>query len=152
MGILSSAQDTYLMKKYLRNKPLSYFLLLAFLTLQWSANHIHLAGEHAHDGDQHQHAVTAHQHPDTTHHADAIDVTGDTLPHVGDNTVVELDHTCTHPQHQNLPQLAILPPVSGYALAPPPGTERIAVPRKLDHFQSYHQYSTQRLRAPPVFS
>ena len=140
------------MNKRCHNKPLFYFLLLAFMALQWSATHIHLASEHEHGGEQHQHVATAHQHQSANYHADSIDVASNDFSHVDGNKVVDLEHDCTQPASKKLVQIAAIPSVSWQLFQTQNTSEVIQVPRKLDNYQSYHQYSAIRLRAPPVFS
>ena len=140
------------MKKILLNKPLSYLLLFAFLALQWSATHIHLASEHEHDGEQHQHIATAHQHQSIDYHADAIDVDSDALSHVDGHNVVSLEHDCTQHAGKKLVQITAIPPASWQLFKTQKTSDVIFVSRKLDNYQSYHQYSAIRLRAPPVYS
>jgi len=38
------------------------FLITAFLTIQWTTSHIHLAQQHDHDGIAHQHQMQTHSH------------------------------------------------------------------------------------------
>lgn len=68
------------------------FLITAFLSLQWSAAHIHLSQKHNHHGEEHNHSARIHNHDLSTHLADAIDVT-DSLQH--DKTTVELKQQCS---------------------------------------------------------
>jgi len=63
-------------------------LITAFLTMQWSATHIHLAEHHDHDGSHHQHSIEAHAHQQADHHTDNIDSSHQN----GDLSVVELDY------------------------------------------------------------
>lgn len=133
-------------------KPLSYFLLLAFLVLQWSATHIHLAAEHAHDGDQHQHAATAHQHQTISEHIDAIDVAEQALSHVDGHQVVELEHDCTQLKLKKTFQLAAIASTNCCPFQTQVTSDVIPVSGKRDNYQTYHQYTSVRLRAPPVFS
>lgn len=140
------------MKKRYYSKAWLFFLVTAVLSLQWSATHIHLAAQHAHGGDYHQHAPAVHQHATTGHHADAIDVAVDALSHVDGHKVVELDHDCAQLHLKKTFQLAAIPSASWRLFETTTLTETIPFPRKLDNYQTYPQYSTTRLRAPPVFS
>ena len=141
-----------LMRKLCFNKPLLFSVITAFLFLQWSATHIHLAGEHEHDGGQHQHAVTAHQHQLASHHTDAIDVAGDTLSHVDTSKVIELEHVCNQ-FHGNLGELfAVIPTAAWNSFESQIASNRLVTPYQQDTYQTYHQYTSIRLRAPPVIS
>lgn len=41
---------------------LLFIAIFAFITVQWSATHIHLASSHSHEQDYHQHPVEVHSH------------------------------------------------------------------------------------------
>jgi hypothetical protein len=41
---------------------LLFTAIFAFITVQWSATHIHLASSHSHEQDYHQHQVEVHSH------------------------------------------------------------------------------------------
>ncbi|TKB11365.1 hypothetical protein [Desulforhopalus sp. IMCC35007] len=41
---------------------LLFTAIIAFITVQWSATHIHLASPHSHEQDNHQHPVEVHSH------------------------------------------------------------------------------------------
>ncbi|VAW49686.1 hypothetical protein MNBD_GAMMA03-2179 [hydrothermal vent metagenome] len=63
------------------NHWLLLFFVTAFLTMQWTTTHIHLATHHQHNGNHHQHTLETHAHqlasfsaPKATQHADIIDV------------------------------------------------------------------------------
>ena len=141
-----------LMRKHCTHKPFLVLLITAFLLLQWSATHIHLAGEHEHDGDHHPHALTAHQHQLNSHHADAIDVANDPLFHIDSNKIVELDHTCSQYHGKLGEPIALLPSCTRMPIRQRGLYERIAIAYQLDTYQSYHQYTALRLRAPPVIA
>lgn len=143
-----------LMRKLCFNKPLLFSLITAFLFLQWSATHIHLAGEHEHDGGQHQHTVTAHQHQLASYHADTIDVADDTLSHIDSNKVVELEleHVCNQYHGKLSEQFAVIPSGSWDSFERQISSKSIVTPYQQDIYQSYHQYTFIRLRAPPIVS
>lgn len=140
------------MRKLCFNKPLLFSLITAFLFLQWSATHIHLASEHEHDGGQHQHAVTAHQHQSASHHTDAIDVAGDTLSHSDNNKVVELEHVCTQFHGKLGEQNAVILSTAWNSFESQIASNCLVTPYQQDTYQTYHQYTSIRLRAPPVVS
>lgn len=74
------------------NRFFSYHALLlmcitAFLAMQWTSTHIHLAEQHTHEGSYHQHQVVAHAHHLTNHHASVID----SFQQTSHASVIELD-------------------------------------------------------------
>ena len=62
-------------------------LFVAFLSVQWSSAHIHLAEQHSHDGTHHQHEIKTHTHHQTLS-ADSAHSTDDP------DKLVELDLDC----------------------------------------------------------
>ncbi|MDH5600634.1 MAG: hypothetical protein OEY78_04935 [Gammaproteobacteria bacterium] len=140
------------MRKLCSSQPLLFSLITALLFLQWSTTHIHLAGEHEHHGAQHQHAATVHQHRLASHHGDVIDVADETLSHVDSNKVVELEYVSTQ-FHGNPGKLfAVIPTTLWKNFKPQTFSKRIVNTYQPGIYQSYHQYSLTRLRAPPLFS
>ena len=140
------------MNKLSLNKPLLFSLITAILFLQWSSTHIHLAGEHEHDSDQHQHEVTTHQHQLVSHHADVIDAASVTLSHADSHKVVELEHICTQ-FHGNLGQLfTAIPSNSWDVLERQISSKSVVTSYQHNVYQNYHQYTSIRLRAPPLIS
>ena len=141
-----------LMKKLSFNKPLLFSLITALLFLQWSATHIHLAGEHEHDSGQHQHEVTTHQHQLVSHQADVIDVASVTLSHADSHKVVELEHVCTQ-FHGKLGQLfTVITSDSWDVLERNVSSKSVVISSQQNIYQTYHQYTSIRLRAPPLVS
>ena len=140
------------MKKLCFNKSLLFTLITAFLFLQWSSTHIHLAGEHEHNSDKHQHAVSAHQHQLLSHHSDTIDVAADTLSHTDSSKVVELEQVCTQFHGKLGEQYAVLPHAYQNLFSTNNLSSRVTVLSKLETYQTYHQYTSIRLRAPPIIS
>lgn len=154
------------MRKLCFHKPFLFVLITAFLFFEWSLMHVHLGGEHSHYDEQHQHAVTAHQyhfdghylghgHIDN-HHADAIDVAidiavaGDHHSHADSHQVVEVDQACTQ-FHGKLGQLfAFVPASVSHGLADRTVYKQVVLTLQHETFQSYLQYSSIRLRAPPL--
>ena len=141
-----------LMRKFCFNKPFLMSLITAFLLLQWSATHIHLASAHEHDDSHHQHAVTAHQHQLATHHADVIDVASETLPHSDSHKVVEIDYVCTQ-LHTSIGEvLAFIPSVIWNNSEQQISFKSIVPAYQNESYQNYLQTTSVRLRAPPLFS
>lgn len=138
------------MRKFSTHKPFLVLLISAFLLLQWSATHIHLAGEHNHDGgEHHQHAVTAHQHQLNNHHADTIDVANDPLAHGNNHKVVELDHVCTQFHGKPGDQVACLPLTFGDTFARKIISNPEGIIKHQNTYLAFHQYTPLHLRAPP---
>jgi len=141
-----------LMNKLSFNKPLLFSLITALLFLQWSSTHIHLAGEHDHDSGQHQHKVTTHQHQLVSHHADVIDVASVTLSHADSHKVVELEHVCTQ-FHGKLGHLFTAIPSNSWDILERKLSSKSEVTfYQQNVYQTYHQYSSIRLRAPPAIA
>lgn len=140
------------MKKLTFNKLLLFSLITAFILLQWSATHIHLAGEHEHDSGKHEHQVTTHQHQLVSHHADVIDVANVTLSHADSHKVVDLEHVCTQ-FHGKLGELYTAIPSTSWAVFKQKTlSESVVTSYHQDIYQTYHQYTSIQLRAPPIVS
>jgi len=140
------------MKKLNFNKPLLVILITAFLFLQWSATHIHLAGEHEHDRGQHQHQVTTHQHQLTSHHINIIDIASDTLSHADNHKVVELEYVCTQFQGTQGELFTVIPSTSWNALEREISSKTVVAYYQQNIYKNNHQYTSIRLRAPPITS
>lgn len=140
------------MQKLSYKKPLLFSLITALLLLQWSSTHIHLAGEHEHHGDQHQHSVTAHQHQLASQHENVIDSADDTLSHIDNNKVVELEYVCTQCQGNLSHLFAVIPTTAWKSFEQQTLLKQSLTTYKPETYQSYNQYTSIRLRAPPVIS
>lgn len=136
------------MTKFRLNPIFLFVLITAFLTMQWTSAHIHLAEHHDHDGDHHQHNIEVHAHHSIGHHADAIDFSHQT----GDVSVVELDHDYSTPKvkKQDRPSAAIITT----AFQPLSFSQAIRIePPLVANTKLSHLYrSTVNPRAPPLFS
>ena len=136
------------MLKLRHNKALLLFLITVFLTVQWSAVHIHLAEHHDHNGNHHQHSIQTHAHETSAHHADSI-----TTKHVTDDfKVVELDNDCTSSGWKKTGNQPVILISIAYQLAYVPEFSNIQLSDKASNKQSYITYSIIRLRAPPQVS
>ena len=136
------------MQRICPNKTLLLFLITAFLTLQWTATHIHLAEHHDHDGNHHQHNIQAHVHYASSHHADTLD-----SDHAKDDySVVELDNDCTSLGWKKVSDQLTVSISIAYQLLFIPKSSSIQLPEQDSNKQRYIAYSTIRLRAPPQFS
>ena len=140
------------MRKLCSNRSFLSSLITAFLFLQLSNTHIHLAGKHEHNDGQHQHAVTAHQHQLASHHDDVIDAAAETLSHADSNKVVELEHVCTKAQGKFGGQYAVIASPTLRLVKAIDSSGIVVPPSQIISYQSYHQYTSIRLRAPPVIS
>jgi len=141
-----------LMIKLSFNKPLLVSLITAFLFLQWSSTHIHLTAEHEHDSGKHQHQATTHQHQLTSHHIDAIDIASNTLSHADSHKVVELEHVCTQFHGKLCEQFTAIPPASWTVFEQKISSKSVVTSYQQNIYQTYHQYTAIRLRAPPLVS
>ena len=120
-------------------------LITIFISVQWTATHVHLAKHHDHDGSSlHQHNIQVHAHHVSSHHADAIDF----APAMGDYKVVELDNDGIPGGKKTDNQQA----VTAYHLLFVIKSSRTFLPEQERNSQKYITYSTIRLRAPPQFS
>jgi len=134
--------------EYRLNLALLFVLIAAFLSMQSTAAHIHLAEHHDHDGSHHQHQTATHAHQSIVDHDDAID-----FSHQMDHAdVVELDHECstTKENKQKKPSDSIVArahrqPVHSISIS-------IELPVVINTKLNYLYYSTINPRAPPRFS
>ena len=132
-----------------------FILITAFLSLQWSSAHIHLAEHHEHDGGQHQHAATTHNHH-LSNHSDVIDSVS--ITHVTElllhesHTVIELEQLCTlfHSKHidQSPCIINLISTLFNQAYGNEPDVKSVTY----FSFNSYLETTSIRLRAPPLFS
>ena len=96
------------MTKFRPNPTLLLVIITAFLAMQWSTSHIHLATQHDHDGNHHQHYTETHSHLLADHHADNIDSSHQT----GNFNLVELDYEYFTPTvKKKTPTTVIIGPV-----------------------------------------
>ena len=136
------------MIRFHQNKAFLILIVTAFLSVQWSSAHIHLATHHDHDGSHHQHASKVHLHDVGSHHADAIDIS-----HADNHEdIVELDRECTSPNSKKFDDqsnvLTQYYEYSIYQLRQGVNCSSIYIAPGA----SWLSYSTIRLRAPPVFA
>jgi len=136
------------MIKNCSNKTLLFFLLTVFLTVQWTATHIHLAERHSHGGDHHQHKIQVHSHNTPNHHADSID----SAHIIVDSSVVELDNDCTFAGWKKAGDQFTVFASSCHSFLFVHQLLSIKLSQQDDSKQNYHTYSTIRLRAPPQIS
>ena len=142
--------STYIAAKFCNNKMLLLVLLTAFLSMQWSTAHIHLAEHHDHDGSHHQHAIEAHAHQSISSHDNSIDSTHQVDDH--NVNLVELDHDCNRQSGEKLDNHSIALTPADFQLNIFPQKDRIELPEFNNSKHRYLDYSTIQLRAPPQLS
>jgi len=140
------------MSKFSFNKSLIVALITAIMFLQLSTQHIHLAGKHEHGNGEHQHVATVHQHQTESHHSDAIDIAEAAHSHTDSTKVVELDTVCTQCQSKQEEKLAVFFLPQLIYLERVKSSQLIVSTNRQETYQSYHQYTSISLRAPPVNS
>ena len=129
------------------NKTVLLFLVTAFLTVQWTATHIHLADHHDHDDSHHQHDLETHAHFLTDHQTDSIDTEATT----DDLSVVELDHKSNLPIAKKItPAIAIIASVNLQSLSFQ--SVSFELPVFTDDKSGHLDRSTVSPRAPPQTS
>ncbi len=132
----------------LRNKFLFAFIVSAFLAVQWSSVHIHLAMAHDHGGAAHQHSSQGHSHRLSNHHSDAIDVAH---ADAHDN-VVELGLECTSPWLKKLDDHADVLPGCAAGLATDVVYHVLGVAAYRPPPPSRYFHTSVRPRAPPLLN
>jgi len=80
------------MTKFRLNKAMFFVIIMAMLSMQWSAAHIHLAENHAHDGSNHKHQIKSHSHQSITTYDNYVDLSHQIAERTF--TIVELDNDC----------------------------------------------------------
>ena len=133
-----------------QNKMLIFVLLAAFLSMQWSTAHIHLAEHHNHDESHHQHTVEAHAHQSITPHNNSNDSTHQESDH--SVSVIELDHVCDRQSGDRLDNHTITSIPANFELILLPQQSSIKLPKVNTFKHRYIDYSTLQLRAPPKYS
>lgn len=130
------------------NRTLLLFLVTAFLTVQWTATHIHLAEHHDHDDSHHQHDLETHAHFLTDHQIDSVDseATTDFV------SVVELDHNSNLPTAKKItPAIAVIASVNQSLLLSFQSVS-FELPVFTDGKSDHLDRSTVSPRAPPQAS
>ncbi|MCK4705138.1 MAG: hypothetical protein KAT90_06640 [Gammaproteobacteria bacterium] len=135
------------MTKHQLNYSLLFALITAFLSMQWSATHIHLSEHHDHDNSQHQHDIEAHAHLLANFHADSIG----SLQHADNSNVVELDQQCSTAAVKKItPGIAII--ASTKLQQSLSQASSFELTDQLNNKLGYLSHSAARPRAPPHFS
>ena len=129
------------------NKTFLFFLVTAFLTVQWTATHIHLAEHHNHDDNHHQHDLEAHAHFVTDHQTDIID-SEEKTDHFN---IIELDHKSSLPIAKKItPTIAVIASVD--LQFPSFQLVSFKLPVFVDDKPGHFDRSTVSPRAPPQAS
>lgn len=141
---------SHIATKFHKNKILLLALLTAFISMQWSTAHIHLADHHDHDGSHHQHNVKAHEHQSISFDDEYIETTHQVDDH--NVNIVELDLDCNTTSAKKLdnqPVTLLLASLQLNIFL----QEADIKPAKLNESKhQYLSYSTINLRAPPKLS
>lgn len=134
------------------NIRLKYILLVtliaAFLSLQWTASHIHLAKHHDHGKGHHQHytAVNSHQSID-------IDLqSNDFSHHTNDLSVVELDHEFNHKKFNQLEKPDTASIATTFPALSKLSASTVTFPDTHSNDTGQLYRSTVRSRAPPHYT
>ncbi len=143
------------MTKLRPTHSLLFALITAFLTMQWSVTHIHLADHHDHDGSHHQHQIESHAHHGAGHHSDGHHSgshhsdTIDSAHPINDINVVELDHDCNSPNGKiKTPTHALMASYAWQSSWHQPNT--FHRPTAFNAHAAHLEQSTIQLRAPPL--
>ena len=138
------------------NHWLLLFFVTAFLTMQWTTTHIHLATHHQHNGNHHQHTFETHTHqlasfsaPKANHNADTIDVS----PHFSH----QIDHANTidlnvdYTLQKKAPQKTLSDVIPSLTTSLRPSLRYISTHHTLPPLaqHNYLAHSTDHARAPP---
>lgn len=130
------------------NYALLLLLVAAFLTMQWSTTHIHLAEHHNHDGDHHQHQAEAHAHNIAKQHADAIDYSH----HADFSNTIEIDHEFPLSKREKQKNSSTVVITPAFLSSQSFFLTSIKIPVIVNTKLSYFSRSTVHPRAPPQTS
>ncbi len=129
------------------NAVLTFYLITALLSIQWSMPHIHLSEQHDHDGRLHHHSIEAHAHHPVSHHSDLIESSHQT----SDADVLELNpeyRLTNSTKHKKLPDT-----IQASGFQPPlVCLSKIEPSEIISTKLGYLYQSTAYLRGPPQFS
>lgn len=134
--------------KFWLHNALLLMLITAFLTMQWTTTHIHLAEHHSHEGDHHQHQIETHAHhlSLTEQHTAAIDLSHQK----SHNNVIEFNHEYSLPKREKPknPSAIIIASIfpSAQLSLPNSVTPTVIINDQL----SYLAHSSLKIRAPPI--
>ena len=133
--------------KFWSSNALLFVLITAFITMQWSTSHIHLAEQHSHQGNHHQHQIQAHAHhlSLTEQHPAAIDFSHDQ----SHTNIIDVDHeySFSKREKQKKPSTIIITSIFPSLQSTLPN--RIKIPTSINNQLSYLTNSSLKIRAPP---
>ena len=133
------------MTKIRLNHTLLFTFIAAFLAMQWTTTHIHLAEHHDHDGSHHQHKVEVHAHQSIDNHVSYTD-----LSHQPNSlNVVELDHEFSTQKLEKPSTFFIALTFPQLSFSIPNATE---LPTNFNTQLNYLYRSTAKPRGPPAYS
>lgn len=127
------------------NKASLFFLIIAFVSVQWSVTHIHLAERHSHH-HYHDAQAHAHAHYEPGYHEDIMGL----VHTANDYKAVELDNDCKSIGREITSGQQITS--ISYQTLFAPEFHGEPLPEWDSNKQSYITYSTTMLRAPPQIS
>jgi len=120
------------------------FLITAFLTVQWTATHVHFSEDHNHDGNTHKHQIETH-----THQFISIN---DSSPQLSHSNIIELDSK-DYRQNRKIEKNESLDIViQTFNLQVIIPLVKLEVPPFINTRQGYSLYSSSNPRAPPLHS
>lgn len=137
------------MTKFRLNRTLFFVLVTAFLSMQWSSAHIHLAEHHDHDANHH-HEVEVHAHHSISQNDNLSSSTHETQNH--SVNVVEIDHQCNTKSGNYFDEHYIALTSEYFHLHFIPLKSYIEATKLNSSNQQYIDYSTIYGRAPPKIS
>jgi len=124
---------------------LNLCLMIAFMSMQLSSAHIHVAEHHQHDGSKHAHVAKAHAHSLSDHHQDAFDDTP-----VASSLVVEIAQESIQQTCQSSDQPSLQAFDQYCPFIPLRSVTKNSFSNTINPLASWLHYSTVRSRAPPI--
>ena len=133
--------------KFWSSNALLFVLITAFITMQWSTSHIHLAEQHSHQGSHHQHQVQAHAHhlSLTEQHPAAIDFSHDQTH----TNIIEVDHEYSFSEREKQKKSSTIIITSVFPSLQSTLSNSIKIPTRINSQLSYLTNSSLKIRAPP---
>ncbi len=120
------------------------FLITAFLTVQWTATHVHFSEDHNHDGTTHKHQIETH-----THQFISINDSSYKLSH---SNIIELDSKGYKQNRKIEKPESIDIAIQTFNLQVIIPLAKLEVPPFINTRQGYSLYSSSNPRAPPLNS
>lgn len=136
------------MTKYRLKHSFLFSLVIAFLAMQWTTTHIHLAEHHDHNGKHHNHSAKVHVHKSIDDSVNEIDFS----THSDGLSTVELDYEFNITKTEKLdktPVSVLLRRVPYFTINRP---IIIEYTEDSESRLSFYYHLTPTPRAPPAFS